>query len=258
MNINALLEEKTKVNLEELIEGWKIDKDKKIILDSNGKIYPYIHLEKFDIGYKVCGGSWIKFIFPRENTVFEEIRDFIRNDKIIAFVENKESKRRCCLISKDNVVKSRLYHDAGDLRVDNNVVYFVGIEGVAKERVIKLSEDGESRSSSYEGIINLIVENGVACFLASKNGFFAVNLFDGKREMTHGFYDHISDLKYKDGIAAFVGMEHSKWRVVLLNWKKSVLSDLYGAVKIKKFENGVLYFEGKEGNEWGDYTLSIR
>ena len=82
MNINALLEEETG-ELEDLIDGWKIDRDKRIISDGKDT-YEYLELERFGDWYKVITNSWVGFIFPNLQGVYKvrkEKRDY-------AIVEN--------------------------------------------------------------------------------------------------------------------------------------------------------------------------
>ncbi|MCD6547226.1 MAG: hypothetical protein J7K22_01590 [Nanoarchaeota archaeon] len=289
MNINVLLEEKT--NLEDLIEGWKINSSQKIVSDGKG-VYEYLELERFGNGYKVITNGWVGFIFPNIPGI-AKLRK-IEEDYAIFKVNDKEY-----VVNIKEKVLSSGYDWVENVNSKNGVVGFVGREG-DKQRVVILSKNGEAisklrdfisvhlncfdlgdnmiafrareennymivlfdgkeekESMLYDNVSSPLLKNGIAAFIATEKDGNKIIIFDGNEEKESAPYDGAGKLLFVDGVAAFEAVERGKRLAVLFNGEKEVKSEMFDEIKIERLENDVLYFKGRKGAEWIESTISI-
>ena len=199
MNINALLEEETG-ELEDLIEGWKIDRDKKIISDGKD-VYEYLELKRFGDWYKVMNHNGVGFIFPNTRGIYkikEEYQDY-------AIVENNGLR----VVNLKTMAVSGAYDGVYVSEVNNGVVC-IAIWDKGKARIAKLGSE-EMRSSLYDDIWDLNSSDGVFYFAAEERKKRMVVLFDGKREIKSEMFDEVVIKKFENGVLYFKGKKGNKW-----------------------------------------------
>jgi len=247
LNINALLEEETG-ELEDLIEGWKIDRDKGII--SNGKdTYEYLELEKFGDWYKVMNHNGEGFILPNTPDVFR-VNEEQENYAIL----EKEGKK--FVANLEGKVLSSEYNDVLKLQIEDGVAYFAAEEG-DKQRVVRL-DGGEVKSGLYNSIWNFQVKDGVAYYATKDGDKERVIKFNGVQEKKSSLYDKIEllwGLKIVSGVVGFVAKEGKKQKAVLFDGEKEVESlRLYDEIKLSNiFQEGnkiIMEFNGAKNDLW--------
>ncbi|MCD6546969.1 MAG: hypothetical protein J7K22_00225, partial [Nanoarchaeota archaeon] len=240
LNINALLEEETG-ELEDLIEGWKIDRDKGII--SNGKdTYEYLELEKFGDWYKVMNHNGEGFILPNTPDVFR-VNEEQENYAIL----EKEGKK--FVANLEGKVLSSEYNDVLKLQIEDGVAYFEAREG-DKWRVVRL-DGGEVKSGLYDWVDILKVKDGVAYFEAREGDKQRVVRLDGG-EVKSGLYNSIWNFQVKDGVAYYATKDGDKERVIKFNGVQEKKSSLYDKIELLwglKIVSGVVGFVAKEGKK---------
>ena len=143
--------------LEEIIEGWKVDPERKILYDSSGNVYEFHEItRRGDLAEIVMRGGNKGIILSGEPGIYH-VKDILDGYYLLKKLGKGER-----LVSIDGRVRGRLYESFSSRKIlDGKVYAVVRNRNDGSWRIVKIDKEGETRSSVYEEIKQFEIKDAI-------------------------------------------------------------------------------------------------